>query len=263
MRLIHGVPGWGSPLLGPQLPRGPPQLSAACRCGNSLRGKRETSVALSASFPLPLEALLRDPSGSFLGPDSRIAVPEPCSGSPAGSICFRILLGVVCHLLQAGLDGAVGWSPRQLACPETLLPPGPRVRTSPGQGYSGPRSHGRSEQSPGAANSGHRQLCSGAEAVISGPENSCPEACPHGRAVVFPRGPSWLWAPAHTFPLRSLGTKTGGGVAGRRLYLAGLVPPGFGPRHSQPERAVPEASAAPSRNHARAQSHEEELWPES
>lgn len=144
MRLIHGVPGWGSPLLGPQLPRGPPQLSAACRCGNSLRGKRETSVALSASFPLPLEALLRDPSGSFLGPDSRIAVPEPCSGSPAGSICFRILLGVVCHLLQAGLDGAVGWSPRQLACPETLLPPGPRVRTSPGQGSHALRGRGRS-----------------------------------------------------------------------------------------------------------------------
>ena len=152
------------------------------------------------------------------------------------------------------------------SCSQPSADPGPPLQGQPacwGAGHSGPRSHGRSEQSPGAANSGHRQLCSGAEAVISGPENSCPEACPHGRAVVFPRGPSWLWAPAHTFPLRSLGTKTGGGVAGRRLYLAGLVPPGFGPRHSQPERAVPEASAAPSRNHARAQSHEEELWPES
>lgn len=61
-----------------------------------------------------------------------------------------------------------------------------------------PRSHGRSVQSPGVANSGPRQLCSGSEAVISGLKNSCLEqalqACPHGQAVIFPKGPSWLCA---------------------------------------------------------------------
>lgn len=55
------------------------------------------------------------------------------------------------------------------------------------------------------ANSGLGQLCSGAEAVISGQENSCleqaPQACPHGREVIFPGGPSWLCAPC---PLLSL-----------------------------------------------------------
>lgn len=59
-----------------------------------------------------------------------------------------------------------------------------------GAGCSRLHSHGRSEQSPGVANSGHGQLCSGAEAVISGPENSCPEWAPR-RAVIFPGGPSW------------------------------------------------------------------------
>jgi len=62
-----------------------------------------------------------------------------------------------------------------------------------GAGHSRLRSHGRSEQSPGVANSGRGQLCSVAEAVISGLENSCPERAPRW-AVIFPRGPSWLCA---------------------------------------------------------------------
>lgn len=103
-----------------------------------------------------------------------------------------------------------------------------------GAGHSRPRSHGRSEQSPGVANSGRGQLCSGAEAVISGLENSCPEqapqACPFSGAVIFPRGPSWpllALCPLPTpFPSKVHGlcraphreTKMGGGVAGRRPH---------------------------------------------
>lgn len=47
----------------------------------------------------------------------------------------------------------------------------PAVGAGPAVGHSKPCSHRRSIQSPGVAKSGLRQLCSGAEAVISGPEN--------------------------------------------------------------------------------------------
>lgn len=100
-----------------------------------------------------------------------------------------------------------------------------------GAGCSRLHSHGRSEQSPGVANSGHGQLCSGAEAVISGPENSCPEWAPR-RAVIFPRGPSW---PCATSPSKVQGceeppgmTKTSRSVAGRRPHLGRLGPPAWG-----------------------------------
>ena len=115
-----------------------------------------------------------------------------------------------------------------------------------GAGHSRPRSHGRSEQSPGVANSGRGQLCSGAEAVISGLENSCPEqapqACPYSRAVIFPRGSSWpllaLCPPPTPFPSKvhglcrgpHRGTKMGRGVAGRRPHLVRLVLRAFDPR---------------------------------
>lgn len=131
-----------------------------------------------------------------------------------------------------------------------------------GAGHSRPRSHGRSEQSPGVANSGRGQLCSGAEAVISGLENSCPEqapqACPFSGAVIFPRGPSWpllALCPLPTpFPSKVHGlcraphreTKMGGGVAGRRPHQRSI------PGQRQPGGTVPEPSAAPSRSHARA-----------
>lgn len=74
---------------------------------------------------------------------------------------------------------------------------------------SRPSSHAGSVQSPGVANSGLGQLCGGAETAISGLENSCPEqapkACPHGRSVIFPRGPPGSVPPAHAFPFQGLG----------------------------------------------------------
>lgn len=54
-----------------------------------------------------------------------------------------------------------------------------------------PCSHGRSVQSPGVTNLSCRQLCSEAQAVISGPENSSkavPENPPLWPAVLFSQG---------------------------------------------------------------------------
>ena len=97
-----------------------------------------------------------------------------------------------------------------------------------------PSSQGRSVQSPGVANLGLGQLRTGAEAVISGPENSCPEQapkpCPHGRSVLLPGGPPGsVPPPTHAFPFQ------GGGVV---LCTA----PCRGPQPAQRSLAGKEAS---------------------
>lgn len=99
---------------------------------------------------------------------------------------------------------------------------------------SRPSSHAGSVQSPGVANSGLGQLCGGAEAAISGPENSCPERPqrPVPRAAhQLPGGPPGTVPPPTPVPSRAgghaeppRGCRPAGRGARRRLHLQGLPP---------------------------------------
>lgn len=165
------------------------------------------------------------------GDGAREARPTQGAPGPAVRTCPRCCSSRLVDALPLPPSSRTGGSPRFLARRRLLHPasyrPGPSgVR--PAVGRCKPRSHGRSVQSPGVANSGLGQLCGCAEAVISGLENSCLEqalqACPPGQAVIFPRGPSWLCAPRPRFSFSGSGwgcaeppkgSKMGRGVAGK------------------------------------------------
>lgn len=72
-----------------------------------------------------------------------------------------------------------------------------------------PCSHGRSVQSPWVTNLSFRQLCSEAQAVISGPENSSkevPESPSCGPAVLSPRNHlALVFVCLPSFPSRTIG----------------------------------------------------------
>lgn len=124
-------------------------------------------------------------------------------------------------------------------------------------GDSRPRSHGRSHHSPGGANSGRGQLCSGAEAVISG-QGIAAWSRPSSLAATSP-GSSWLRAPRPCLSLPESGAVWSPKQGPRWAEVSAKeASPGTAgwpacPSQARPcPRNVPKPLATPRRNQARA-----------
>ena len=189
-----------------------------------------------------------------------VAVPRPAEASPRSRPLGMDSVGG----LRLGALAPALLSQEGASCTAPGPPSGAACGLGGGAGgrRSRPGSHGRSVRSPGVANSGCGQLCSGAEAVISGPENSCLERARRPaswRLPSSPGAPPGPVPPAHAFPFQGPGGPTWAGVwLGRRPHLTRPGPPAFHSRVKASLRrwrrpqSCPERLLAPSRNRARA-----------